>query len=75
MDLPGRRLIGTFIATMSPPQVNPVNERMRKRRDELRRYGRGYNAIYLYPGLQKVVQAACRVVRTTTDEDVLHLMD
>lgn len=74
MDLPGRRLIGTFIATMSPPQVNPVNERMRKRRDEFRRYGRGYAAIYLYPGLQKVVQAACRVVRTTTDEDVLHLM-
>jgi DNA excision repair protein ERCC-2 len=75
IDLPGRRLIGAFIATMGLPQVNPVNERMRKRLDELGKYGRGYNAVYLYPGLQKVVQASGRVIRTTTDEGVLHLMD
>jgi Rad3-related DNA helicase len=75
IDLPGRRLIGAFIATMGLPQVNPVNERMRKRLDELARYGDGYNAVYLYPGLQKVVQAAGRVIRTTTDQGVLHLMD
>ena len=75
IDLPGRRLIGVFIATMGLPQVNPVNERMRKRLDELGRYGRGYNAVYLYPGLQKVVQAAGRVIRTNTDHGVLHLMD
>jgi DNA excision repair protein ERCC-2 len=75
IDLPGRRLIGAFIATMGLPQVNSVNERMRKRLDELGKYGRGYNAIYLYPGMQKVVQAAGRVIRTTTDEGVLHLMD
>jgi len=31
--------------------------------------------VYLYPGLQKVVQAAGRVIRTTTDQGVLHLMD
>jgi DNA excision repair protein ERCC-2 len=75
IDLPGRRLIGAFIATMGLPQVNPVNERMRKKLDALGRYGDGYNAIYFYPGLQKVVQAAGRVIRTTTDRGVLHLMD
>ncbi|OYT90678.1 MAG: ATP-dependent DNA helicase [Burkholderiales bacterium PBB3] len=75
IDLPGRRLIGAFIATMGLPQVNPVNERMRKRLDELGRYGNGYNAVYLYPGVQRVVQAAGRVIRTTTDRGVLHLMD
>lgn len=75
IDLPGRRLIGAFIATMGLPQVNPVNERMRKRLDGLAKYGDGYNAVYLYPGLQKVVQAAGRVIRTTTDQGVLHLMD
>lgn len=75
IDLPGRRLIGAFIATLGLPQVNPVNERMRQRLDELGHYGRGYQAVYLYPGLQKVVQAAGRVIRTTTDQGVLHLMD
>ena len=75
IDLPGRRLIGAFIATMGLPQVNPVNERMRKRLDELDCYGDGYKAIYLYPGMQRVVQAAGRVIRTTTDLGVLHLMD
>ena len=75
IDLPGRRLIGAFIATMGLPQVNPVNERMRKRLDELGRYGNGYDAVYLYPGMQRVVQAAGRVIRTTTDRGVLHLMD
>jgi Rad3-related DNA helicase len=75
VDLPGRRLIGAFIATMGLPQVNPVNERLRQRLDELGRYGSGYNAVYLHPGLQKVVQAAGRVIRTTTDQGVLHLMD
>lgn len=48
---------------------------MRQRLDELGVYGKGYDAIYLYPGLQKVVQAAGRVIRTTSDQGVLHLMD
>lgn len=75
IDLPGRRLIGVFIATMGLPQVNPVNERMRKRLDELGRYGNGYNAVYLYPGMKRVAQAAGRVIRSNTDQGVLHLMD
>jgi DNA excision repair protein ERCC-2 len=37
--------------------------------------GAGYEYTYLYPGLQKVVQAAGRVIRTVTDEGVIHLID
>jgi DNA excision repair protein ERCC-2 len=37
--------------------------------------GHGYEYTYLYPGLQKVVQAAGRVIRTPQDQGVLHLMD
>ncbi|MDB5817827.1 MAG: box helicase family protein, partial [Rhizobacter sp.] len=37
--------------------------------------GPGYDYTYLYPGLQKVVQAAGRVIRTVTDEGVIHLID
>ena len=37
VDLPGKRLIGAFIATLGLPQVNPVNENMRRLLDA--RYG------------------------------------
>ncbi|MBS0446174.1 MAG: ATP-dependent DNA helicase [Proteobacteria bacterium] len=73
IDLPGRRLVGAFIATLGMPQVNPVNEQMRRAIDAL--FGQGYEYAYLYPGLRKVVQAAGRVIRTTSDRGVVHLMD
>lgn len=73
IDLPGRRLIGAFVATLGLPQVNPVNEHLRQRLDAL--FGAGYDYAYLYPGLQKVVQAAGRVIRTLEDRGVVHLID
>ena len=73
VDLPGRRLIGAFIATLGLPQVNPVNEQLRLRLDRL--MGAGHAYAYLIPGLQKVVQAAGRVIRSHTDEGVVHLLD
>jgi DNA excision repair protein ERCC-2 len=73
VDLPGRRLIGAFIATLGLPQVNPVNEQMKARLETL--FGSGHDYTYLYPGLQKVVQAAGRVIRTTSDEGVVYLID
>ena len=73
IDLPGRRLIGAFIATLGLPQVNPVNEQIKDRMQAL--FGQGQAYSYLYPGLQKVVQAAGRIIRTTSDVGVLHLMD
>ena len=73
VDLPGRRLIGAFIATLGLPQLNPVNEAVRQRMHE--RFGNGYDYTYLYPGLQKVVQAAGRVIRTELDVGTVHLID
>ena len=73
IDLPGRRLIGAFLSTLGLPQVNPVNEQIRERMEQL--FGAGYDYTYLYPGLQKVVQAAGRVIRTPEDEGVVHLID
>ena len=73
IDLPGRRLIGAFIATLGLPQINPVNEQMRERMQQV--FGAGYDYTYLYPGLQKVVQAAGRVIRTRTDQGVVYLID
>ncbi|MET3120006.1 DNA excision repair protein ERCC-2 [Undibacterium sp. GrIS 1.8] len=73
IDLPGARLIGAFIATLGLPQMNPVNEQIKQRMQQL--FGSGYNYTYLYPGIQKVVQAAGRVIRTTTDHGVIYLID
>lgn len=75
IDLPGDRLIGAFIATLGLPQVNPVNEQIRERMGANFGASQSYDYTYLYPGLQKVVQAAGRVIRTTSDRGVVYLMD
>jgi Rad3-related DNA helicase len=73
IDLPGARLIGAFVATLGLPQVNPVNEQLRQRMQDM--FGAGYDYTYLYPGIQKVVQAAGRVIRTESDRGVVYLID
>jgi len=73
IDLPGARLIGAFVATLGLPQVNPVNEQLRERMGAM--FGAGYDYTYLYPGMQKVVQAAGRVIRTEQDQGVVWLID
>jgi DNA excision repair protein ERCC-2 len=73
VDLVGEQLIGAFVATLGLPQVNDVNEAMRRAMEA--KFGSGYDYVYLYPGLQKIVQAAGRVIRTETDVGVLHLID
>jgi DNA excision repair protein ERCC-2 len=73
IDLPGARLIGAFIATLGLPQMNPVNEQVRQRMEAT--FGAGYDYTYLYPGIQKVVQAAGRVIRTNSDRGVVYLID
>ncbi|MCA1323729.1 ATP-dependent DNA helicase [Herbaspirillum sp. alder98] len=73
VDLPGERLIGAFVATLGLPQLNPVNEQLRQRMDDM--FGAGYDYTYLYPGMQKVVQAAGRVIRTEQDRGTVWLID
>jgi len=75
IDLPGDRLIGAFIATLGLPQVNPVNEEIKGRMQIMFGAGTGYDYTYLYPGIQKVVQAAGRVIRTPDDQGVVYLLD
>ncbi|HRK39319.1 MAG TPA: ATP-dependent DNA helicase [Burkholderiaceae bacterium] len=74
IDLPGSRLIGAFVVTLGMPQVNPVNEAFSERLNQLLP-GQGHDYTYLYPGLQKVVQAAGRVIRTTDDTGTVWLLD
>ncbi|WP_160108593.1 ATP-dependent DNA helicase [Pseudomonas izuensis] len=73
IDLPGARLIGAFIATLGLAQFNPVNEQIKGRMAAI--FGAGYDYTYLFPGVQKVVQAAGRVIRTQQDQGVVMLID
>lgn len=73
VDLPGTRLIGAFVATLALPPVSPVQEQFRQRLDAM--FGPGHGYADLVPAMQKVVQAAGRVLRTPTDRGWLWLMD
>ena len=73
VDLPGSRLIGAFIATLGLPPVSPMQDQMQARLDKL--FGAGHGYADLVPAMQKVVQAAGRVLRTPEDRGWLWLLD
>ncbi|MGE0497828.1 MAG: ATP-dependent DNA helicase [Ramlibacter sp.] len=73
VDLPGRRLVGAFIATLGLPQFDEVNRTISERMQA--RFGRGHEYTYVFPGMQKVVQAAGRVIRTENDTGTVLLLD
>ena len=73
VDLPGTRLIGAFIATLGLPPISPVQDQFRQRLDAL--FGPGHGYADRVPGLQKVVQAAGRVLRSPEDRGWLWLLD
>ena len=70
IDLTQDRLIGAMIVGTGIPQV--CNER-----EILKQYfgAEGFDYAYLYPGMNKVLQSAGRVIRTEKDKGVILLMD
>ncbi len=73
VDLPGPLLIGAFIATLGLPPVSPAQDHIRARLDKL--FGAGHGYADLVPAMQRVVQAAGRVLRTPEDRGWLWLLD
>ena len=73
VDLAGDRLIGCAIVGVGLPQVNPRQEMLRRYYDE--QSGTGFDYAYRYPGMNKVLQAAGRVIRTPEDKGVVLLLD
>ena len=74
VDLPGSRLSGTVIVGTGLPQVGDNTELIRAYYDFLEP-GSGYNNAYFYPGINKVIQAAGRVIRTGSDRGFVLLID
>lgn len=76
IDLKGERLIGTVIVGTGLPLVCDERELFRRYYDEKAgSTGSGFERAYLYPGMNKVQQAAGRVIRTMEDKGAILLLD
>ncbi|CCX58565.1 putative uncharacterized protein [Blautia hydrogenotrophica CAG:147] len=73
IDLLGDRLIGALIVGTGIPQVGTENEILKAFYDE--RGENGFDYAYRYPGMNKVLQAAGRVIRTQKDRGIILLLD
>ena len=73
IDLTGERLVGAMIIGTGLPKVCREREILKQYFD--RRGMDGFAYAYQYPGMNKVLQAAGRVIRTAEDRGVVLLMD
>lgn len=73
IDLTGNKLTGVIIVGVGLPQVSPEQEII-KEYYQLEKES-GFSYAYTYPGLNKVLQAAGRLIRTETDRGALLLID
>lgn len=73
IDLKNDRLIGAIIVGTGLPQVSDEREILKNYYDE--RGLSGFDYAFRYPGMNKVLQAAGRVIRTSEDRGVILLLD
>ena len=73
IDLRGERLIGVFVVGTGLPQVSPERDLIKNYYDT--REKNGFDYAYRFPGFNKVMQAAGRLIRTTEDRGIIFLMD
>ncbi len=73
IDLIGDLLSGVLIVGVGLPAISPFNNILKSHYDLS--FGNGFDYAYTYPGLNKVIQAVGRVIRTKTDRGVGLLLD
>lgn len=73
VDLTGESLIGAIIVGTGLPQIGSEREILKEYYD--RKKQSGFDYAYRYPGMNKVLQAAGRVIRTKEDRGVILLLD
>ncbi|MGL5150174.1 MAG: ATP-dependent DNA helicase [Clostridium sp.] len=70
IDLPGEKLIGALIIGVGLPMISYERDIIKEFFGEL-----GFDYAYIYPGINKVMQAAGRVIRTESDVGSVLLID
>lgn len=73
IDLKGDRLIGTIVVGVGLPQINAEQDVIKTYFDRID--GCGFDYAYRFPGMNKVLQAAGRVIRGEQDRGVVLLID
>lgn len=73
IDYIGEMLSGVLIVGVAMPQFNKYNELLRNHFDD--EFNEGFDYAYTYPGMNKVIQAVGRVIRTNHDIGVAVLFD
>lgn len=73
IDLLGKRLIGAIIVGTGIPQICSEREILKRYYDS--KGENGFNYAYKYPGMNKVLQASGRVIRTQQDVGAILLLD
>lgn len=73
IDLKNEQLIGAIIVGTGLPQISNEREILMNYYDK--RSSEGFDYAYRYPGMNKVLQAAGRVIRTVSDIGVIELLD
>ncbi|NLZ81828.1 MAG: ATP-dependent DNA helicase [Clostridiales bacterium] len=73
IDLKYEQLIGTIIVGTGLPQVCTEREILKEYYDE--RGLNGFDYAYRYPGMNKILQGAGRVIRTEKDKGIIALLD
>ncbi|MBT2690904.1 ATP-dependent DNA helicase [Bacillus sp. ISL-47] len=73
VDLQGDRINGVFVVGVGLPQLGLERDLMKKyfhQKDK-----NGYDYAYTYPGMNKVLQAGGRLIRSETDSGIIVLID
>jgi len=73
IDLKGERLIGAIVVGNGMPQVCAERDILRGHFDKDRQ--NGFDYAYTFPGMNKVLQAAGRVIRTAEDVGIVVLLE
>ncbi len=73
IDLIGDMLSGVLIVGTALPALSPFNNVLRSHYDYS--FRNGFDYAYTYPGINKVIQAVGRVIRTEMDRGVAILLD
>lgn len=72
IDLQGEALIGASVVGVGYPQVSYERDLIK---EYFARENLGFEYAYIYPGINRVLQAAGRVIRSETDQGLVLLMD
>jgi DNA excision repair protein ERCC-2 len=73
IDLKGERLTGALIVGVGLPGICTERDLIRDHYERKHRFG--FEFAYQYPGINRVLQAAGRVIRSETDQGVILLID